>query len=445
MVSDAVPALDKGDEDGVANLNTTEIASYALRLSVDPRYITSWGYFTDTGFTSMVPVVQEAGDKKAGIPVVFAAVGADEVRTNPNIKQVAFAMSAFRPNVVQFGARKYTNGSPMMPLPGNVANSWGVFKATTNLSLSEDFAKLKTKTRPVGYEQAKILAATTPANTPDYVQVLYGTSTDGTTSTLGPVVFRADFLKNPILPGEQSVMFGFTSDQPPQPEPLQIKDLANAQRAIPAAFARTIQSDVRGVGTGVADGLGVGGGVVPASSGNGAGNAVAPQAAAPAAAGGGGLGGFGGGIGGMPGGGGIGGGGPGIGGGLPGFGGVGGIGGGTGTAGGGGFGGGLGGGTGGGTGTSGGTQAQTGTATTGTTVNFAATLINQQQQQQQQFQWQWQFQTNRNNNINNNHNHNHNHHHGNVVPAPGSFLLALLAIPGLVWVWWRRKPELIAA
>ncbi len=66
-------------------------------------------------------------------------------------------------------------------------------------------------------------------------------------------------------------------------------------------------------------------------------------------------------------------------------------------------------------------------------VNFKATLINQQQQQQQQGQFQNQHQGQHQ------HDHDHGHgHHGNVVPAPASLLLALLGLPGL-WLLRRRK------
>ena len=138
------------------NLNTTEIASFALRLSVDPRYITSWGYFNDAGFVSSVPVAQISDPKNLNAPVVFAAVGdQQDTRNIPNIKEVAFAMSSFEPNVLQFPGRKYTNGSPLLPLPSHVADTWAVFKATTNLAASEDYFKLKNKMMPVAYEKAK--------------------------------------------------------------------------------------------------------------------------------------------------------------------------------------------------------------------------------------------------------------------------------------------------
>ena len=45
------------DAEDPRDLNTTDIASYSLKLSVDPRYITSWGFFRDAAFTAQVPVM----------------------------------------------------------------------------------------------------------------------------------------------------------------------------------------------------------------------------------------------------------------------------------------------------------------------------------------------------------------------------------------------------
>ena len=72
------------------------------------------------------------------------------------------------------------------------------------------------------------------------------------------------------------------------------------------------------------------------------------------------------------------------------------------------------------------------------TINFNATLTNQQAQQQQQQQFQIQSQNQHQNQ--NNHNRNNHHHHGAVVPAPASLLLGLLGLPALLFLR-RRKTE----
>ncbi len=71
----------------------------------------------------------------------------------------------------------------------------------------------------------------------------------------------------------------------------------------------------------------------------------------------------------------------------------------------------------------------------GTTINFNATLINQQKQQQQQQQFQIQIQSQHQSQ------HNHPPHPpGPVVPAPASVLLGLLGLPALLLLR-RRKTE----
>lgn len=390
-VGGIAPALDDRKE-----LNTTDIAGYALRLSVDPRYITSWGYFKNAAFTTAVPNRNMSGE------ITPAVDGGDS--------KIALAVSSFQPILSDIPVKRYGNRSPAYPLPSNMVATWGVGPATLNLKIVEDHKQLTRMhsegTKLVGFEKNKLSAAT-QAKHPDFVQVLYG-QTDGQADErgyldnmgeIGPVVFRADF-RNPLKPGEHSVVFGFTTDLPPQDEPLRIEE----KLPVPGGIRAVV-----GGGEGIAPGTGI----APAV---GAGVAPGPIPAAPQAAGGvaGALGGIspgamGGGIGGgMPLGGG------GIGGARA-----------PGTGGGGGFAGG--GGRGNGEGDSNENQNQKPT----TQINFDATLTNQQQQQQKQQQQQSQS----------------NccccDSHGNVVPEPGSVLLALLGAPGLFWLWRRQKTAVV--
>src|SRR6185295_5765825 len=56
------------------DLATSEIASFSLRLVVDPRYITSWGHFKDAGFTVVAPDRSIKGDVRASADGVEAKI-----------------------------------------------------------------------------------------------------------------------------------------------------------------------------------------------------------------------------------------------------------------------------------------------------------------------------------------------------------------------------------
>lgn len=72
------PKLNKANPAGImtaANpqndkINLTEdIASFSLGLTCDPRYITSWGYFADTGFS--IRVLAEKGERRTSRPYAW--------------------------------------------------------------------------------------------------------------------------------------------------------------------------------------------------------------------------------------------------------------------------------------------------------------------------------------------------------------------------------------
>src|SRR5262249_5964429 len=75
------PALGK-------ELNVQDVAMTSVRLLVDPRYITSWGYFRNAGFTLLVPdrthtgqTIREAGLANEDKMIRLAA------SSNPSIEQ----------------------------------------------------------------------------------------------------------------------------------------------------------------------------------------------------------------------------------------------------------------------------------------------------------------------------------------------------------------------
>lgn len=390
--------------DDKKDLNTTDIAGYALRLSVDPRYITSWGYFKNAAFTAEVPNRGVSGE------IVPAADGGDS--------KIALAVSSFQPILSDIPEKRYRNRSPALPLPADMVASWGVGAGTLNLKMVEDarqLARMQSEgIKLVGFEQNKLNAASS-AKTPEFVQILYasGMATGFTETAIGsepsdeiaPVVFRVDF-RNPLKPGEHSVVFGFTTDLPPQDEPLRIEDpvaAATGIRAVGFGDGVTPGTGIAPAAAGVGAGVGAGTGIVPA-----AGTGVAPgpvPAAAQAATGGS----------------------TGVMGGLSGMGGAGFGGGGFPAVGGGGLGGarspGTGGGGGGITGGGEGDQGQNGN-----------------QDQNQNTKGDINFNVNLKNEQNNNNCCCCDNGGGNVIPEPGSVILAVLGTPGLYYLWRRRKP-----
>ena len=223
--------------------NIDNIAGYALRLSVDPRYITSWGYFKNAAFTAQVPNRTRTGE------VIPAADGIGE-------SKIAFAVSAYEPILAEIPIKRYSNRSPAFPLPSEMVNMFGVGSSTLNLKMAEEYKALAQKKAqgamtPVGSE-TNILNSAVSARNPDFVQIMYGSNEEGTGAAyqgfdeIGPVVFRADF-RNPLLAGQHTVIFGFTTDLPPQDEPLRIEDLVSVR-----------ESAIRAAADGIAPGTGTG-------------------------------------------------------------------------------------------------------------------------------------------------------------------------------------------
>jgi len=405
------------------------IAGFALKLIVDPRYITSWGFFKNTAFAVTVPDINTKGDIRPAVD------GKDKT------SDIRLAVSSNPSVLAKLPYHRYSMGSPAFPLRGDLRNTFGLGAGTLNLKDSFSYKQLEKRKGEKGvvlaaWEQ-NVLEDAVAAKEPEYVQLLYADPDSVTSSTageLGTSVFRADFrLEKQIMKlGQHSVVFGFTSDLPPTEEPIRIEspeanvkakgninpknknpmnpgakfDAAAPALASAGGLIPLLTSDVPGF-----EKLLVGQ-VAPAPSVGATG--IAPTPVPPAPVGtplaGAGAATLGGGAPALGGGGGVGGGFPGVAGGIgfarPGVGGsvI-----------------GTGGGQGAGQGQTG--QEQQPNQNGNQNINFTATLTNQQAQAQAQAQSQSQTSTNNG---------------GFVVPEPGTIILSLLGLPAL-FVMARRR------
>lgn len=396
-VKDAVvPALKK-------DLAATDIASFLLRLNVDPRYITSWGHFKDRGFAAAVTERKQTGD------IVEAVDG-----KGGNVLPMAFSSN---PSILSMLPHtRYINRSPAYSLDA-LAPSFSLAPSTLNLKKTAVYKTLAKKAEGkeamFNWEKGQYQAAD-EAREPDFVQLVYRGlqgemglnmgNTELVDGTSNEATFRVDFKKNnQVKLGLHSVAFGFTTDLPPTDEPIRIEPLP--------------RGDIKGVVDGQGDGIAAAAGTAPGPIPPSGGSFAAPGGLVGGSmGGGGGSGGFGGF--------------PGIAGGLgsaraPSFGGGGGS--------------GSGSGSGNGQGTTQGTAAQA--QDQSARIAFNATLINQQAQQQSQAQLQAQAQAqNQNQNQNQNQkNNNNNVPPGQVVPAPAAYLLGMIGLPAFFFLRRRQK------
>ncbi len=411
---------------------TDDIASFALKLTVDPAYITSWGHFRNSGFAAQLPDLDSTGK------VVRHKV--------ENVERDRIALMAFShlaPTQLKIANPRYSHRARAHSL-GDLENGFSVADSGHNLATSKAQTDLKAVHGNIDKGNIRLLAdvgrllqAAESGKEPDYVQLMYAPPEDRVSAPIVPpagadmledevtrAIFRVDWRgANLLKQGNRSVVFGFTSDQPPMSAPIRIDTPEAAIHSQSMRLASYFAEDVvaRSTADASAIALTAGGGNAAALAlalGTSLGVGAGPQAAAAE----GGVPGFASITGGTSGIGGATGGGAGGGLGFPSL------------AGnfsrpGGGFGGGgaLGGGNGSGDGTS--TQNQSNTPGVNITTNFDASLSNQQKQQQNQ---------NQNNGGGRGH-----CHPGHVVPAPASLLLGLLGLPGL-WLLRRRnsaKPD----
>ncbi len=428
---------------------TEDIASFSLKLLVDPRYITSWGHFRDSAFAANVPDVDQTGkvvrnvvdDGKGNQGLAFSysdAIVHNLTKTTYSTRSRAYSLGNLQ------------NGLAVKNSSYNLANT-ATHKSLVNLVSGQ---KGKGDVKWVAFAENLINTAKS-GKEPEFVQLMFMSPEEraaldqsGQLTNAGTIedeitraIFRVDFARNGALKqGQHSVVFGFTTDLPPVSAPVRI-DTPNAAVVSEGLRLASYFGEGAGAGTGTGVGAGAGGGIVPAAgvaegaalalaTGSGMGMAVTPAGGGDPGTGGfAGIGGsFGAGLGGGQGGGGGGGVGiPSITGGFtrP-----------TGVMGGGG---GVGGGLGGGNGSSNGTPSQNQTQSNTPAIDFNATLVNLQAQLQAQGQFQLQGQKG-----GGGHGHGHGGHGGgHVVPAPASLLLGLLGLPGL-YLLRRRKDEVAA-
>jgi hypothetical protein len=415
-----------------------EIARYELKLLVDPRFIKSWGYFTDASFAAKVGVGMDIFGRVAKVDP--AVVNPDKTKDD-GIRAVSFLPSVLTKRALP----QYVSWDGPLQLLGDMdptfASTFQVTKSSKGISKSPAFIQLKNDNNLIkraAFSYLKDEEGPT-GQKPYAVQIMYPAEREervdlNANTTLEddyvPAIFAVDFgdwrkagTNKGLGWGRQSVIFGFTSDLPPTFTPKTIHTPETARRIngmpLDKHFSKPALLEKSPIALAAQDGT-----ATPAASAITAASSPAPspQPAAPGAPAASGFAGITGGVGGL--------------GGLPPMGGGGGGMGFPSLGGGGGFGGFPGGGavTGGGgttgsqTGTNTGTPSNTGTSTNTNMplINFAATLINQQQQKQFQIQNQNQNQ------------HQGHHGHGHVVPEPASLLLGLLGLPGLLLLR-RRK------
>ena len=425
---------------------TQDIARFAVRLTANPQYITSWGYFDDHAFVSRVVDMDLVGnpqrdaDAKAisFLPAILSRHREAKYQPNGSGQSITTLLPGFRID-------RSTKGI-------------GQSKAFEDLMKVKDDIRFVNTIRPLGDPKGAKGAVV-----PSYIQIMYDPREErisGDTQAEKEVtraMFVVDFdwqNAKALKQGQHSVVFGLTSDLPPSSDKVRIdtKEALVKNRGIgfsnyfsESEFKRLdvdprneeqggilperephVQAKAMGgmhmISFRPAEAIPVMALLQPApdaalfSMGSGfpAPTAAAgPGGFAPLAGGGaGGGGGLGGGAG--AGGGGI---------GFPTF--AGGfsplIGGGSGAA-------------GGGAGSGGAGNDADATAATRNIVNFDTTLSNQQEQNQKQSQGQHQCQGG------------HGHQHqgggpGHVVPAPASLLLGVLGLPVLYFLCRRKSVD----
>jgi uncharacterized protein (TIGR03382 family) len=201
---------------------TEPIASTAVRLRVDPRYITSWGHFKNTGLTLAV-MPEHLQEKKEGIAPAAGEKKSDAAR--PAIeddKEGALRMAvSVNPSILgSLDMNAYLWGAPAHRLDRIRVNS-----ATLNLADSpalKDLAKRvegmkKNNERPAAWAE-EMLKATKRATPPALVRLVLSEPD-------ARLFLQADWMPSGdglLNLADHSTVFGFTTDLPPVPEPVGI-------------------------------------------------------------------------------------------------------------------------------------------------------------------------------------------------------------------------------
>src|SRR5438105_2094745 len=139
-----------------AELPVSPIARTSLRLLVQPREITSWGYFKDLGFAAEVPDRKFDGTNAAGIGQPDKMIRM-AVSSNPSIE-------------AELLDEIYEVGSPAYPL-GELRSSFGIDRSTVGLASSWAGKELQSNPNRYASWGRNELKAMKGANAPDYVLI----------------------------------------------------------------------------------------------------------------------------------------------------------------------------------------------------------------------------------------------------------------------------------
>jgi len=239
---------DPAFHDSKLNVNGTEkivdpVGSFALKLSVDPRHLTSWGYFNRTAFNIPVQSLAQAAAAKGD------ALPAGNLTAKGGVKLVAASAD------LEIGLsyrKRYVPGGDLHSLP-----QLGVGDEKLGLSPKSPVAMAGIKLASA-VKEAYSTTVSEGAAAPTLVQVLYfdsptfGDPLNARASTVrGPAgqylfdtelaatIFRVDWDDQGVKSGSHSVVFGFTSNLPPKREPLRIQNLESSRLPLPADIERT--------------------------------------------------------------------------------------------------------------------------------------------------------------------------------------------------------------
>ncbi len=235
---------------------TEDIASFALKLITDPRYITSWGHFRDSSFAATVVDV-DGGDK---------------------IIHIAFS---YLPAVVtKISHPAYSRRARSHSL-GELAAGFGVEQGSLNIKESKAYGDIKLLAGQAGKDNIAwasfaeaILKATDAVKEPEYVQLMYLSNEERAALSVAPIIpgsapelledeitraiFRVDWRKaNLLKQGSRSVVFGFTTDLPPVSAPIRIDTPKAALVSEGLRLANYFAEEGMGRGTGAGQGTGI--------------------------------------------------------------------------------------------------------------------------------------------------------------------------------------------
>ena len=244
---------------------TDDIASFALKLMVDPRYITSWGHFTGAGFVANVVDIDINGK------IVRHIVDDGKKKVEAD-KELRLAFSYLPAIVSKLPYQAYSNRARANALD-ELETGFGVDRSTLNLQQSKAFSDLKLLAGQPGgnvtfikFAENLVQGAEQVGQEPEYVQLMYATNEERLANAAADLVaedeatraiFRVDFdrMKN-IKQGDRSVVFGFTTDLPPTAAPIRIDTPKAAALSEGMRLASYFGEGVNpAVGPGAADGI----------------------------------------------------------------------------------------------------------------------------------------------------------------------------------------------